>query len=189
MSNKEDALAYGDDYSNERGSGPQGTDRGIVGDTFKFLKTKYKQAQQPAQSQSPYGYTEQAQGSTNKQYQTGQGGYVRHPTQHWPSMVTKLTTFNRIQATVINLLTRVDHLLKHHSRSRTLSRRSSTHCMASYMALVQNSLANSVASMCHKRPPSLTYRAETCLRKLGIKRGGKPTTDTIASPDRRMEMT
>lgn len=82
MSNKEDALAYGDDYSQERGSNPRGTDRGIVGDTFKFLKTKYKQTQQPTQSQSPYGYTEQAQVPTNQQHQAGQGGYVRHPTQY-----------------------------------------------------------------------------------------------------------
>jgi hypothetical protein len=76
MANREDALAYGDDYNKERGSSSQGTDRGVVGDTFKFLKNKYQQSQNPGQTQSSYGYTEQPQGPGSQQYQPGQGSYV-----------------------------------------------------------------------------------------------------------------
>jgi phospholipase D1/2 len=76
MSRKEDDLAYGDDYGKDRGAGSQSTDRGIVGDTFNFLKTKYKQSQQPQQSQSPYGYTEQSSQPGGQQYNPTQAGYV-----------------------------------------------------------------------------------------------------------------
>lgn len=77
MSNRQDDPAYGDDYSKDRGSGSQGTDRGIVGDTFKFLKNKYQQTQHPQQSQPSYGYTEQPQVSgASQQYSSSQTSYV-----------------------------------------------------------------------------------------------------------------
>lgn len=76
MSRKEDDLAYGDEYGQDRGAGSQGTDRGIVGDTFKFLKNKYQQSQHPQQSQSPYGYTEQPSNPAGQQYTHEPAGYV-----------------------------------------------------------------------------------------------------------------
>ena len=81
MSNREDDLAYGDEYGNDRSSNSQGADRGVVGDTFKFLKNKYKQSQQPQQSQPSYGYTEQANSSSGQQYKPDQVGYVGLPLQ------------------------------------------------------------------------------------------------------------
>jgi phospholipase D1/2 len=72
MSNREDDHAYGDDYSKDRGAGSQGADRGIVGDTFKFLKNKYQQSQHSSQSQPNYGYTEQPYSSGGQQYPSGQ---------------------------------------------------------------------------------------------------------------------
>lgn len=79
MSNPQDDLAYGEDYNKDRGSGSQGTERGIVGDTFKFLKTKYQQSQHPQSSQPSYGYTEQPHGSAGQQYTAAQAGYVSQP--------------------------------------------------------------------------------------------------------------
>jgi phospholipase D1/2 len=78
MSNRQDDLAYGEDHSKDRGSGSQGTDRGIVGDTFKFLKNKYQQSQHP-QSQQSYGYTEQPGSSGGQQYTPAPGSYVSSP--------------------------------------------------------------------------------------------------------------
>lgn len=76
MSRREDDLAYGDDHTKDRGSNAQGTDRGIVGDTFKFLKNKYQQSQHPQPSQQSYGYTEQQYGSGGPHNTPGQPGYV-----------------------------------------------------------------------------------------------------------------
>ncbi len=76
MSRREDDLAYGDDYGKDRGASSQDTDRGIVGDTFKFLKNKYQQTQHPQQSQSPYGYTEQPSNLAGQQHAPGPAGYV-----------------------------------------------------------------------------------------------------------------
>lgn len=76
MSRREDDLAYGDDYGKDRGAGSQGNERGIVGDTFKFLKNRYQQSQHPQQSQSPYGYTEQPSNPTGQQYEPAPAGYV-----------------------------------------------------------------------------------------------------------------
>ena len=78
MSNKQDDLAYGEDYSKDRGSNSQGTDRGIVGDTFKFLKNKYQQSQHSQPAQQSYGYTEQPFTSGGQQYAPGQAGYVSY---------------------------------------------------------------------------------------------------------------
>src|SRR2546429_425344 len=65
MSNQPDDPAYGEEYDQSRGAGDQEGDRGIVGDTFRYLKGKYKQSQQPQQA---YGY--------GQQQQTGPGGQV-----------------------------------------------------------------------------------------------------------------
>jgi len=66
MSNQQDDLAYGpEEYDQSRGGGDREGDRGIVGDTFRYLKGKYKQSQQPQQA---YGY--------GQQQQTGPGGQV-----------------------------------------------------------------------------------------------------------------
>jgi hypothetical protein len=66
MSNQQDDPAYGEEYDQSRGVGDQEGDRGIVGDTFRYLKGKYKQSQQP----------QQAYGSGQQQQQTGPGGQV-----------------------------------------------------------------------------------------------------------------
>src|SRR5271156_4447038 len=65
MSNQQDDPAYGEEYDQSRGVGDQEGDRGIVDDTFRYLKGKYKQSQQPQQA---YGY--------GQQQQTGPGGQV-----------------------------------------------------------------------------------------------------------------
>jgi hypothetical protein len=70
MSNQQDELAYGEEYEQSRGAGGQDEDRGIVGDTFRYLKGRYKQSQQPQQQ---YGY---GQPQTGPQQQTGPGGQV-----------------------------------------------------------------------------------------------------------------
>ena len=67
MSNQPDDLAYSEEYDQSRGVGGQEGERGIVGDTFRYLKERYKQSQQ---SQQPYGYGQQQ----TSQQQTGPGG-------------------------------------------------------------------------------------------------------------------
>jgi hypothetical protein len=69
MSNQQDEQAYGEEYEQSRGVGEEG-DRGIVGDTFRYLKGRYKQSQQPQQQ---YGY---GQPQTGPPQQTGPGGQV-----------------------------------------------------------------------------------------------------------------
>ena len=67
MSNQQDDLAYGEEYSQSRGADGQG-DRGIVGDTFRFIKERYKQSQQPQQA---YGYGQQQTGPGGQAYNVG----------------------------------------------------------------------------------------------------------------------
>lgn len=74
MSDREEDLAYGHDHSKDRGS--EGTDRGFVSDTFKFLKSKHQQSQHQSHTQPSYGYTEQPYSSGSQQYTPGQSGYV-----------------------------------------------------------------------------------------------------------------
>lgn len=74
-------LAYGGDYSGNRGYGDQqydqgqGGDRGIIGDTFKKFKSKYDQysAQQRPPGQDPYGYGSSS--TVNSQGYGGGGSY------------------------------------------------------------------------------------------------------------------
>jgi phospholipase D1/2 len=91
MSNQPDEPAYGEDYEQSRGSGGPEGDRGIVGDTFRYLKGRYKQSQQPQQQ---YGYGQpqtgqqqeygQGYGATQPQY--GQGSYVRSRLVQWSQL-------------------------------------------------------------------------------------------------------
>lgn len=82
MSNQQDDLDYGEGYEQSRGAGGPQEDRGIVGDTFQYLKGRYKQSHQPQQQ---YGYgqpqtgpqQEHGQGYGAAQPQYGQGSYVR----------------------------------------------------------------------------------------------------------------
>ena len=74
MSNRDDDLAYGDP-PRDRGPGQEGADRSLVGDTFSFLKSKYKQSQHP-QPEANYGYTEQPPSSGNQQYSYNPTSYV-----------------------------------------------------------------------------------------------------------------
>jgi phospholipase D1/2 len=67
MSNQQDNPAYGEEYDQSRGADGQG-DRGIVGDTFRFLKERYKQSQQPQQA---YGYGQQQTGPGGQAYNVG----------------------------------------------------------------------------------------------------------------------
>ena len=69
MSNQPDDLAYGEDDEQSRGAGGPEGDRGIVGDTFRFIKDRYKQSQQPQQQ---YGYG-QPQSGPQQQYGPGYG--------------------------------------------------------------------------------------------------------------------
>ena len=59
----DDDLAYGEDYTGSRGYYDQqaSTDRGVVGDTFRKLKTRYDQRQKPQQD---YGYGSTSTGSS-----------------------------------------------------------------------------------------------------------------------------
>ncbi|XHG04355.1 hypothetical protein AWENTII_007628 [Aspergillus wentii] len=89
MSHREDPLAYGQ-YNQDRGSGNGDSARGLVGDTFKKLRSSYKNHQQAGQQSgqqtgqnqnqnqqqtyNPSGYGSQTQGSSQQQppYQTPQ---------------------------------------------------------------------------------------------------------------------
>ncbi len=95
MSNQEDDLAYGE-YDRSRGPNTQDGDRGLVGDTFRYFKGRYKQSQQsqqpygeqfdpsqphstgrPPSGQQQYGSSNQGYGSNQSQYM--QGSYVSYP--------------------------------------------------------------------------------------------------------------
>lgn len=76
----EDDLAYGEDYSQNRGSGSRGGgDRSLVGDAVTKLRTKYDQYSNRPHSSDPYGYgsnSGQQQQPQPQQYgQSGQQGY------------------------------------------------------------------------------------------------------------------
>jgi len=53
---EDEGLAYGDDYSQSRGSGQSGTDRSVIGDTFKKLKSGYDKYK-TSSSGPNYGYS------------------------------------------------------------------------------------------------------------------------------------
>ena len=66
----DDGLAYGEDYSQSRGSGQGGTDRSVLGDTFKKFKSEYDKFKTPSSSGPNYGYS----GSGSNQAYYGQQG-------------------------------------------------------------------------------------------------------------------
>lgn len=74
MANRDDDLAYGD-TPRDRAAPSQGTDRSIVGDTFKFLKNKYQESQHP-QPQQNFGYTDQPPSSGGYQGSYDPNSYV-----------------------------------------------------------------------------------------------------------------
>ncbi|EXJ84838.1 phospholipase D [Capronia epimyces CBS 606.96] len=84
----DDALAYGDDYSSSRGSGGlQGTEKSILGDTFRKFKSEYDKYKTP--SSQNYGYTssgtsqqyygQQSSSGTSQQYYGQQSSSTGYP--------------------------------------------------------------------------------------------------------------
>ena len=94
MSDQDADLVYGEDYRRDRAYGSQGTERGLIGDTVRFLKGRYQGPQQPQQlgntqpsssSGQPYnpsqqyGYSQASYGGQSYgsgQQQPNQGRYV-----------------------------------------------------------------------------------------------------------------
>lgn len=71
---EDDGLAYGDDYTRSRGSGGQGgTDRSLVGDTFRKFKSEFDKYKPTSSSQNP------ASGGSNQQYYGQQGPNTGYP--------------------------------------------------------------------------------------------------------------
>jgi phospholipase D1/2 len=70
----EDPLAYGEDHSRSRAGEGGGPDRGIIGDTFKKLKSRYDQHQ--TSSAQSYGYSSS---SSNQGYYGQQGPATGYP--------------------------------------------------------------------------------------------------------------
>ena len=74
---EDDALAYGDDYSSARGSGGQGgTDRSLLGDVGKKLKSEFDKYKSGSSSQN-YGYGNS--GASNQGYYGQQGPNAGYP--------------------------------------------------------------------------------------------------------------
>ncbi|KAK6381231.1 hypothetical protein LTS17_004287 [Exophiala oligosperma] len=95
---EDDGLAYGHDYSQSRGSGQSGTDRSLIGDTFKKFKTGYDKYKTSSSSGPNYGYSssgsnqayygQQGQNATTGQSQSsyyGQQGQNQNPQQSYYS--------------------------------------------------------------------------------------------------------
>lgn len=75
---EDDGLAYGHDYSQSRGSGQSGTDRSLIGDTFKKFKTGYDKYKTSSSSGPNYGYS--SSGSNQAYYgQQGQNATTGQP--------------------------------------------------------------------------------------------------------------
>lgn len=119
----DDGLAYGDDYTQSRGSGGQGgTDRSLLGDISKKFKTQFDQYKTGSSSSQNYGYS--SSGGSNQGYygqqgpstgypQTGQSPYPGGPPtqqpQGRPDIASKLfgglhDTLHNIGSDVANLL-------------------------------------------------------------------------------------
>lgn len=134
---EDDGLAYGDDYAQSRGGGGQGgTDRSILGDTFRKFKSEYDKHKTPSSSQN-YGYSSSGasnQGSNQGYYgqqgpntgypQTGQSAYLGGPPnqlpQERPDLASKLlgglhSTLHNIGSDVANLLGPDNRPLSQHS--------------------------------------------------------------------------
>ncbi|KAI1623417.1 phospholipase D [Exophiala viscosa] len=113
---EDDGLAYGNDYSQSRGSGGQGaSNRSLLGGTFQKIKSdldRFKTSSSSSSSQ-PYAsnqaYYAQNQ-NTGNYSQTGQSPYGENPNYHGkPDMVGKL--FGTLQSTVHNIGTDVASLV------------------------------------------------------------------------------
>lgn len=81
---RDDDLAYGQDYSGNRGyndqyGGQEGQDRGIIGDTFKKFKSKYDQHQGRRPQQQDFGYGNNPSSSTVGSQSGGGSGYAGGP--------------------------------------------------------------------------------------------------------------
>ncbi|KAJ9495281.1 hypothetical protein H2202_009309 [Exophiala xenobiotica] len=77
----DDGLAYGEDYSQSRGSGQGGIDRSVLGDTFKKFKSEYDKFKTPSSSGPNYGYS----GSGSNQAYYGQQGQNTNSGSSQPS--------------------------------------------------------------------------------------------------------
>ncbi|KIW97916.1 uncharacterized protein Z519_01500 [Cladophialophora bantiana CBS 173.52] len=121
----DDGLAYGDDYLQSRGSGGQdGTDRSLLGDTFKKFKSEFDKYKTSSSSSSQnYGYSGSGPGSNQQYYghqgpstgypQIGQSAYPGGPptqqAQGRPDLASKL--FDGLHNTLQNIGSDVTNLL------------------------------------------------------------------------------
>lgn len=160
MSSERDDLAYG-------ASGSQGTDRGLVGDTFKFLKNKYQQSQHQSQTQPSFGYTEQPSSQGGQQYTPDHAGYVRS-SQLRDHRSSEADNAIRIPASAVNLPTLEGHPPNSRSRDQTQSPRSLIPCTASSMAWGQDWQGNLAPTTFRRHP--LTRKAKV------VSRAHKPVT-------------
>ncbi|KAL2406426.1 hypothetical protein ABEF93_006403 [Exophiala dermatitidis] len=77
QSSDDDALAYGEDYGQSRGGGGyEGTERSILGDTYRKVKSSYDKYKTPSSQSQPYGYSS---GGTSQQYYGQQGSATGYP--------------------------------------------------------------------------------------------------------------
>jgi len=82
----DDPLAYGEDYGSRGPPSQRGTDRGIVGSTFRKLKSQYDQHQNQNQSKPNYGYTSGPSGQQHYGQPSGYGsGYAPYSTPGQPA--------------------------------------------------------------------------------------------------------
>lgn len=92
MSNQEDDLAYGE-YNTARGSNSaQQGDRGVIGDTFRYLKGRYQTSQQSHQTygqnfdpSQPYSSGPPGNSGTpsgQQQYGSNIPGYIQNQSQY-----------------------------------------------------------------------------------------------------------
>ena len=118
----DEALTYGDDYSSSRGGGDQeGTDRSLLGDVGKKLKSQFDKYNSGSPSQN-YGYS--SSGASNQGYYgspgsstgypaTGQSPYPGGPPtqrpQGRPDIASKV--FGGLQGTLHNIGSDVQNLL------------------------------------------------------------------------------
>src|ERR1700761_3092727 len=80
---EDDGLAYGADYSSSRGSGGQGgTDRSLLGDVGKKLKSQFDKFNSGSPSSQNYGYG--GSGGSNQGYYGSQGSSQGYSGQQGP---------------------------------------------------------------------------------------------------------
>ncbi|KIW82010.1 hypothetical protein Z517_05037 [Fonsecaea pedrosoi CBS 271.37] len=128
----DDGLAYGDDYSQSRGRGGQdGTDRSMLGDTFKKFKSELDKYKTGGSSSQNYGYSASASGSNQQYYgqqgpgtgypQVGQSAYPGGPPTQQPQGRPDLTSklFDGLHSTLHNIGSDVTNLLGSGNRPPT----------------------------------------------------------------------